>query len=362
MKLFKILWRFVCVLGLIRYKYMRLSAITLVTGLMGAGKTTFVMGYLLFLAKTEPDLTFYIVNFDGFKYDKINEMFKFEDSELGERFRPLPNEVFENYPAYSHDKNFKGSDELQVPCVIVVDECQDFFPDDRTSAKNLPLRHKGLNRIRHMGIELILMSPSRDGLHNHLLKRASSYVDLVRLGAAARSFIYVSFGTGANALKNCSESVFHFKDSDQSLFESSAVHTGAFSRKLPKTFFLGLLLVAVALFFIGRSIFGVFSYASSKDPEAHKANSEKNSAEMEVLKMIPAAGSSAVASSSNKDFLGRFAGCALIRDKRYCFFYDCEGKAIQPEYTFLSTKQVHIGGKNVDIGFNSCQDVKKGRT
>ncbi len=355
MKLFKILFRFLCVLGFVRYKYMRLSAITLVTGLMGAGKTTFVMGYLLFLARTEPDLTFYIVNFDGFKYDKINEKFKFEDSTLGERFRPLSNEMFENYPSYSHDKNFNGSDQFQVPCVIVVDECQDFFAGDKTSAKNLPPRYKGLNRIRHMGIELILMSPARSGLHDYVLKRASSYVHLERLGAALRSFIYISFGVDSDALKNRTESVFHFKDSDQSLFESSAVHTGAFSRKLPKSFFFGMLLVAIALFFIGKGIFGLSSYASGKKAESQQAVDAPT--ELPIV-----SGITSPSLSSKVAFLGRFAGCAVIGEKRYCHFYDCDNQPMQIDYTMLTTKQVNVAGKNINIGFNSCREVKKGKT
>ncbi len=58
-------------------------------------------------------------------------------------------------------------------------------------------------------------------------------------------------------------------------------------------------------------------------------------------------------------FTGRFAGCALIGQKRYCHFYDCNGKAIQPDYTFLSTRKVHIGGKDIELGFFECPEKKR---
>ena len=68
------------------------------------------------------------------------------------------------------------------------------------------------------------------------------------------------------------------------------------------------------------------------------------------------------AGSSKKDvFVGRFAGCSLLGELRRCYFYDCDDKPVQPEYTFLSTRQVFIADKKLDIGFNSCQEIKKGK-
>lgn len=350
MKILGFFHDFLCLTGFVRYTYTRLSGLVVITGLMGAGKSTFTVGYLLYLAKKEPDLTFYIVNFDGFQFDKINELHKFDKPELGVRFRPLTNKQFLDYPALSNE----GADLLQTPCVIVVDESQVFFPASRTSASNLPSAVTALNRIRHMGIELIFLTPHKNNILSYITDLASTYINLERQSGVPRAFIYISAGYNRDALKNRIKSVFHFKDSNQSLFESSSVHSGAYTRGRTAAFFFGILVFIIGFYFIFDGLLGVFSYPSA----IGKAQAKDAPKQSQQVHSVPNSASSLNVLPIGTGFTGRFAGCALIGQKRYCHFYDCNGKAIQPDYTFLSTRKVHIGGKDIELGFFECPEKK----
>ncbi len=110
-----------------------------------------------------------------------------------------------------------------------------------------------------MGIELIFLTPHKNNILSYIIDLASTYINLERQSGVPRAFIYISAGYNRDALKNRIKSVFHFKDSNQSLFRVFLCSLwGLYTRAYGGVFCRDNCFYHWILFYFRRSSGGIF--------------------------------------------------------------------------------------------------------
>lgn len=209
-----------------------------ITGVPGSGKSLRVM----WLLTQEP-----------YAGRKVYSNMEGEGSELPPGHHPIPE---------------KGWQECDDGSVIVVDEAQHFWPQ-RSPNKAVPPDVSAMDKHRHRGIDMILMTQRYTGVDHHIRGLVGKHEHLKRKMGAEVSRIYSqaeAFDPSDNwALKGADSYLWKYPKEMFGTYKSSVEHTGAYKFKMDKK--MKWVLGSFGTAALCAASFAVYAFLPASEPE-----------------------------------------------------------------------------------------------
>lgn len=261
--------------------------IYLITGTPGTGKTAKAMSMVL---NNDMDL---------FKDDNGDwrPLFSVGVPEVNKKILPINDVPQEDFKAKPLHENFP------LGSCIIVDEASEIYPNRSMSSK-LPEHVEGLNKLRHYGLTLILITQHPRMIDPFVLSLVGCHIHLERKQVGSKQYKWFapqsSFSQSAFSL---AESSIYVPDKRVfGLYKSSSMHI-KFKKKVPKWLYalaiLPILLIGL-LFYFSSSLNGLAGEVEQE--KSAKTESEKTASEPVSLERFRGGDSAAGQSLKPEDF------------------------------------------------------------